>query len=55
MKTQIAVFLAVILAGCALAWLSGFDFDKRNVAVGYPAFVVLLVGAMLAQMFAPKK
>lgn len=43
---RIAVFLASLAFFCGLAWLGGFDFDRRGVDVAIHAF--LFVGFSFA-------
>lgn len=42
-------FLAVLLVACGLAWLGGYDFDRRggDVAVGAYMALALAAGAAL--------
>ena len=42
-----AVFFGVIGASCGLAWIGGFNFDKRTPAAAMWAFMTLVMACML--------
>jgi len=41
-----AVFLVVVAASCFLAWVGGFNFDKRNPDVAIWAAMTLVFAGM---------
>lgn len=46
-----AAFTAVCVAGCALAWLGGYDFQTRDPAVAVGTAAVLALGLLAASLF----
>lgn len=57
MKKRIIITACAPIVVCALAWLAGFDFDKRGFiafAVGYSAFFSAFFAWVIAGSFAKK-
>ena len=48
MKLRCLVFVATLLVCAALAWLGGYDFDKRNGWVAYCSAMSLMAAAIAA-------
>ena len=45
---RIAVFVAFQVVFCFLSWLSGYDFDTRNIWVAYFALISIVLGVWAA-------
>lgn len=48
--TRIAIFVGAMLICAGIAWLGGFDFDRRGVWVAYCTVCSLALSAWLAMI-----
>lgn len=47
-----SAFVGVMVLSCVAAWLCGYDFDERNILVGYWFAMSLVLGAITADLAA---
>lgn len=45
---RVLVFCVILLVGCALAWLGGYDFDSRGLGVALAVGCLLIVAGLVA-------
>ncbi len=51
MKSSVIVFIIVCMISALIAWLGGFNFDRRNVDVGAWSIMTLLVALFISVMY----
>ena len=47
-KSTVAVFILVELVIAALAWIGGFNFDRRGSDVAFTSAIAIYIGAFFA-------
>lgn len=48
MKLRVFVFFAMLAFFAALAWLAGYDFDKRSFTVAYSVLCAVIFSGLAA-------